>query len=77
MEGIIFQIQNDPLTICDWVHERDHYTRIQKNSKIFASRKYIFVVECKPLTISVANEIMMQILVIVFVLIYALSLSAL
>ena len=55
-KGQIFRIQNDPITMHDWVHERDYYTRIQLMTKYFSSRKYIFVMECKKLQVESANK---------------------
>ena len=52
----IFRIENDPISIRDWVYEHDHYTRIQLLTKYFESRKYIFVVEAEKLTIEAANK---------------------
>ena len=52
----IFQIENDPITMRDWVHEWDHYTRIQLLTKYFSSRKYIFVIEAQKLSIQASNK---------------------
>ena len=51
----IYQIQNDPITMREWVHERDQYTRIQLLTKYFTSRKYIFVIEAQKLKIEASN----------------------
>ena len=51
-KGVIFRIENDPITMKLWVFERDHYTRIQKHTKVFPSRKYIFLLETKVLELS-------------------------
>ena len=52
----VFRIENDPITLRDWVHERDYYTRIQLLTKYFSSRKYIFVIESEMLTIPASNK---------------------
>ena len=63
MKGVIFKIMNDPITMRMWVCERDHYTRIQMFTKLFPSRRYIFVVESKKITISVSNKVELNVLV--------------
>ena len=52
----IFQIENDPISMKDWVFERDNYTRIWVMTKYFPSRKYIFVVETETLKIETSNK---------------------
>ena len=52
----IFQIENDPISMKDWVFECDNYTCIQVLTKYFSSRKYIFVLETEELTIEAANK---------------------
>ena len=59
----IFWIQNDPITIKDWVHERDYYTRIQMLTKYFSSRKYIFDVELENVVIEMHNKIQYPVMV--------------
>ena len=59
----IFQIENDPITMRDWVFERDNYTRIQVLTKYFSSRKYIFVVETQMYRIEAGNKQEFQVLV--------------
>ena len=56
-KGAIFQIENDPITMKLWVFERDHYMCIQKENKIFSSRKYIFVIECRHVQLMAGNKI--------------------
>ena len=56
-KGVIFQIENDPITMKLWVYERDYYTCIQKKNKVFDSKEYIFLVESRRLEISVGNKI--------------------
>ena len=34
----IFRVQNDPISMKEWIHERDNYTRIQIFTKYFSSR---------------------------------------
>ena len=51
-----FRIQNDPITMRNWIFERDHYTRIQAITKYFQSRRYIFVVETDVLRIEAENK---------------------
>ena len=57
MKMEIFQIQNDPISLKEWVFERDNYTCIQLLTKYFSSRKYIFVMECETLTIQASNKV--------------------
>ena len=59
----IFQIENDPISMKDWVFERDHYTRIQVMMKYFTSRKYIFVAESQVLTIEASNKVSFTVVV--------------
>ena len=59
----IFQIENDPITMRDWVFERDNNTRIQVLKKYFSSRKYIFVVETQMYRIEAGNKQEFQVLV--------------
>ena len=59
----IFQIENDPISMEDWVFERDHYTRIQVMMKYFTSRKYIFVAESQVLTIEASNKVSFTVVV--------------
>ena len=63
-KGQIFSIMNDPITMKQWVHERDLYTRIQMETKLFSSRKYIFVVEAKLLKIQLSNVVELAVMVI-------------
>ena len=62
-KGTIFRIQNDPISIKTWVHERDNYTRIQKRTKQFDCRTYIFVVETKKLDICRGNTVEFEVMV--------------
>ena len=41
-KGEIFRIQNDPISMKEWIVERDQYTRIQMLTMFFSSKKYIF-----------------------------------
>ena len=50
-KGQVMRIQNDPITMKMWVHERDNYTKIQKFDTLFPSKEYIFVLEAKELPI--------------------------
>ena len=52
----IIRIQNDPITMKDWVYERDNYTRIQILTKYLSSRRYIFVIEAEKLKIELSNK---------------------
>ena len=52
----MFQIENDPISMKDWVFEWDNYTRIQVLTKYFSSRKYIFVGESDLFTIEASNK---------------------
>ena len=53
--GEIFKIQNDPITMRDWIHERDYYTRVQLLTKYLTSRTYIFVIEVAHLKVESSN----------------------
>ena len=66
----IFQIQNDPITLRDWVHECDNYTRIQLLTKYFSSRKYIFVIEAERLKVEAANKQEFTVAVCIFVFVF-------
>ena len=52
-----FRIANDPISMKKWVHERDNYTRIQKFTKSFCNRSYIFVAEVKELCLKGVNNL--------------------
>ena len=64
-KGQIFSIQNDPITMKQWVHERDYYTRIQIETKLFGSRHYIFLLECKTIKLQVSNVVELSVMVCV------------
>ena len=51
-----FKIQNDPITMREWIHERDFYTRIQILTKYLTNRRYIFVIEADTLAIQASNR---------------------
>ena len=55
-KGEVFRIQNDPISLRDWVYECNNYTRIQVLTKYFPSRRYIFVMEAEKLAIEAANK---------------------
>ena len=52
----IFRVQNDPISMKEWIHERDNYTRIQIFTKYFSSRKYIWLIEAQNLKICALNK---------------------
>ena len=56
-KGEIFRICNDPITMRTWVFERDKYTRIQKFTKSFCNRSYIFVAEVQKLSLVGNNKL--------------------
>ena len=77
-KGQIFCIKNDPITMKQWVHERDFYTRIQLQTKLFSSRKYIFVMEAKSFLMQVTNSVELSVLVMYFdILLYYIPTSTL
>ena len=53
----IFKIYNDPITMRTWVFERDNYTRIQKFTKSFCNRSYIYVAEVEKVCLKGANTL--------------------
>ena len=53
----LFRVENDPITLKDWVYERDNYTRLQLLTRYFSSRRYIFIVEADVLKIQSSNTI--------------------
>ena len=61
--GQIAKIENDPISIRTWIHERDNYTRLYRQPKRYATKKYIFVAEMIVLEISRKN--LMQYCVVV------------
>ena len=63
MKTEIFRIENDPITMKDWIFEHDNYTRIQVFTKYFSSRRYIFVVETQKFKIEAENKQEFQVLV--------------
>ena len=65
-KGVIFKIVNDPITMKMWVRERDYYTRIQQFTKLFPSRRYIFVIESKNIQLTVTNEVSFEIMVQIY-----------
>ena len=63
MKTEIFQIENDPITMKEWVFEHDNYTCIQVLTKYFSSRKYIFIVKTQVLTIEASNTVKFPVVV--------------
>ena len=61
-----FRISNDPISMKTWVFERDNYTRIQKFTKSFCNRGYIFVAEVKELCLSGINKLAFSVVVSTF-----------
>ena len=59
----IFRICNDPISMKTWVYERDNYTRIQKFTKSFCNRAYIFVAEVDYFRIEGQNDLKFPIVV--------------
>ena len=55
-KGEVFRIRNYPITMRKWVFERDNYTRIQKFTKSFCNRTYIFVAEVESLELTRGNN---------------------
>ena len=41
----IMKIENDPVSIKSWIYERENYTRLYRQPKRYATKKYIFVME--------------------------------
>ena len=62
----IFRIKNDPISMKVWVHERDTYTKIQKETRLFPNKMYIFVLEITDLQVVLGNKIAVKTLVISF-----------
>ena len=52
----VFRITNDPISMKTWVYERDNYTRIQKFTKSFCNKTYIFLAEVETLSLTRGNK---------------------
>ena len=61
--GELFRIANDPITMKTWIFERDNYTRIQKFTKSFCNRTYIFVAEVQMIALTRGNKLEVQLVV--------------
>ena len=59
----ILRIANDPISMKKWVYECDNYTRIQKFTKSFCNRSYIFIAEVAPLCMEGMNKIDFKVVV--------------
>ena len=59
----VLHIENDPISLKTWLHERDNYTRISRMPKRFATRRYIFIIEVLVLEISRKNDVQHVLLV--------------
>ena len=59
----ILKIENDPITLKEWIYERDYFTRYVRMPKRYATKNYIFIIE--PIVMEIARSNTLQYLIIV------------